>query len=234
MRRAAAAAVVLLLARGAAADVVLTSENLNAALKTIERLARDARPGPAAADDLFQLATEADALAALLNAEVAAHGFQQRPLLDLALQRTRELGVGVAYRDDKRKYFYDCAAFEAYLRAQPAGPHALDATFKLIERDFYRTRPDDADAVRRAADRIRAFLSRHSRYGRNAEVMLFLAIDYRDLYRHYADRDPRLAARYGHLAERQLASISRGYPAAEHARIAREMLRRLIAERQSR
>src|SRR5207237_436261 len=104
-RPLALAAAMILAADAARADVIMTSAGLNTTLKTMERLERQMADGSAApqAEAIFQLAAEADALASLLNAEVESHGMEQRELIDLALSRTKALGIVIAYNRDKKK-----------------------------------------------------------------------------------------------------------------------------------
>lgn len=235
MRRALLAALLVgcASARDLRADIILSSTGLNNTLKTMERLRQQMQAGgPAArAEALFQLATEADALAALINDEVAAHGSQEKPLIDLAVARTGELGVGIAYNRDKKKFFYDNAAFREYVKSNPRGPRVADAEFKTLEGEFFQSSQDDATAVAASSQRKAAFLRRYPRFKRNAEVSLMLSIDYRDLFRYY-DRaaDAANRARYLALTRRQLGATSRTYRGTDEAKIAAEILKRLDAE----
>ena len=140
MRRARAtlAALAVLVGARASADVLLTSENLNAALKNLERLQIKRQEGTpeARAAATFDLGVEADVLSTLLSDEVAAHGMQERLLLELALRRTREIGVGIAWMIAKDRFFYDGEAFRLYLRMAPRGPRAAESAFWLLCRRF--------------------------------------------------------------------------------------------------
>lgn len=240
VRRTARLAVLLVGLVGVAeprADVILSSTGLNNALKTMERLRQEIQTGgPAArAEALFQLGSEADALAALINDEVAAHGSQEKPLIDLAVARTGELGVAIAYNRDKKKFFYDNASFREYVKAHPKGPRIADAEFKILEGEFFQSSQTDADSVKASSERKAAFLRRHPRFKRNSEVSLMLSIDYRDLFRHH-DRagDAANRARYLALTRRQLGATSRTYPGTDEGKIAAEILKRLDAELQDR
>ncbi len=125
-RTAAAAIAMMVVATPAHADVIMSAPALNATLKTMEKLARQTASNARTERDAawFELGAEADALASIMNLEVESHGMQERELLDLALGRTRELGVAIVYNRDKKKFFYDGAAFAAYLKAAPRGVHA--------------------------------------------------------------------------------------------------------------
>ena len=226
-RRAVAlgAAVVLVanIAGAAHADVIMSAAGLNTTLKTMERLTRETGP-----DSRFKLAVEADALAALMNQEVESHGMQERALLDLALSRTKELGIGIAYNREKKKFFYDGAAFAAYLKEAPRGAHAAEAEFALITYQFYQSTGTDVAATIGAADAKKKFLARYPTFSESAELRLYLAVDYRDLSRKYADaHDSANADRYRRLARSECQQIVRLYPDSEQADAARQMLRNL-------
>jgi hypothetical protein len=219
------------------ADIILSSTGLNNTLKTMERLKQQMETAGQAArsEALFQLGVEADALASLINDEVAAHGSQEKPLIDLAVARTGELGVAIAYNREKKKFFYDNAAFREYIKANPTGPRAADAEFKILEGEFFQSSQHDAATVKSSADRKAAFLRRYRRFTRNREVSLMLSIDYRDLFRHYDGAgDAANRKRYLGLTRRQLSATSRAYPGTDEAKIAAEILKRLDAELQKR
>jgi hypothetical protein len=226
-RRAIAigAVLILLAAMGeiAHADVIMSAAGLNTTLKTMGRLTREG-----GADNTFRLAVEADALATLMNQEVESHGMQERALLDLALSRTKELGVGIAYNREKKKFFYDGAAFAQYLKAVPRGPHAAAAEFALLSYQFYQSTGTDAAVTIAAADAKKKFLARYPGFAEIAELRLYLAVDYRDLSRKYGDaNDAANAEKYRRLARAECQRIVRLYPRSEQAGAARQMLQRL-------
>jgi hypothetical protein len=174
---------------------------------------------------------EADALASLMNDEVDAHGMQEKALLDLALSRTRELSVVIAYHRDKRKFFYDGRGFEHYLAAAPKGPHAAASEHKLIALKFYKSKGDDPAALAAGAAEKLAFLKRYPAVAEAAEVSLFLAIDYRDLSRLHRDRGEKgAAAKYDGLARQWLTTIQKKYPKTEQAEVAGQVLERMKAD----
>jgi TolA-binding protein len=230
----AAAAVGVVLAAGAArADVIMTPAGLNATLKTMERLQHEKAAGAPAprANAAFEVGVEADRLATLMNEEVASHGMEQGELIDLALARTKALGVAIAYNRDKKKFFYDGAAFEEYLRLAPAGPHAAEAQFVLLSYQFYQSDGGDVQQLLAASAAKKQFLARHPAFKANAELSLFLAVDYRDLYRHYREaRDAAAAEKYRLLTRAEYRRIARQYPGTEQASSARQLLRRFDEE----
>jgi len=233
-RRPLALAAALVLVAGAArADVIMTAAGLNATLKTMERLTQEMSRGSDAqrADATFQLGVQADALATLMNEEVASHGMEQRELLDLALSRTKELVVAIAYNRDKKKFFYDGAAFRQYLKAAPRGAHAADAEFTLIAYQFYQSDGGDVQRLLAAAAAKKSFLARYPAFKADAELSLYLAIDYRDLYLHHRDGGETAAAeKYRLLTRAEYQRIARRYPGTEQASTARQLLRRFDEE----
>jgi len=233
-RRSLALAAALVVVAGAArADVIMTAAGLNATLKTMERLTQETSKGSDAqrAEATFQLGVQADALATLMNEEVASHGMEQRELIDLALGRTRELGIAITYSRDKKKFFYDGEAFRQYVKASPRGAHAADAEFTLIAYQFYLSDGSDEQQLLAAADAKKRFLAKYPAFKADAELSLYLAIDYRDLYLHYRDGGEKAAAeKYRLLTRAEYQRIARRYPGTEQATTARQLLRRFDEE----
>jgi len=228
-RRTAAATLALaLVAAPAAADVIMSAPALNASLKTMAKLKQQANAGPERAAALFQLGAEADGLASLMNLEVESHGMQERELLDLALDRTKELGIAVTYHRDKKKFFYDGAAFAEYLKEAPRGTHAATAEFKLLSYRFYQLSATDIRALTAAADATKGFLARYPRFASTAEVRLYLAVDYRDLHRRSVEeRDGVNAEKWRRLARTECLRIARQFPDTDQADAARQLLQTL-------
>lgn len=211
------------------ADVFLTSQNLNDALKSMGRLRQQATNGTLAerAEASFMMGMEAEALATLMSDEVIAHGNQEQLLLDLALERTKELGVAISYSREKRKFFYDGAAFRDYLTMAPDGPQAAKAGFKVLEGEFYQSSGTDPKAILDAAAKKAQFLKKYPTFELNAEVNLMLAIDYRDLYRHYDEAgDTANRRKYRDLVRTQYRLVSRRYPGTEQGDAATKLLAR--------
>jgi hypothetical protein len=229
-RSAAAAIAMLLVALTAHADVIMSAPALNTTLKTMEKLARETKGDVSVrrAEALFKLGAEADGLASIMNLEVESHGMQERELLDLALGRTKELGIVIAYNREKKKFFYDGAAFAEYLKQAPRGEHAADSEFKLISYRFYQSSGADTATLAAAAAAKKAFLARYRTFEGNAEVRLYLAVDYRDLQRRFAEaKDEASAAKYRDLARAECRRITRQYPRTEQADAAKQLLRGL-------
>ena len=133
---------------------------------------------------------------------------QERELIDLGLSRTKELGVGVAYNREKKKFFYDGAGFQQYLALAPQSGHAAEAEFALLSYQFYQSSGTDPAAVTAAAAAKQRFLTRFPKFKDNAELSLFLAVDYRDLHRHYRQaHDAANAEKYRLLTRRERGQL---------------------------
>lgn len=224
---------VIAMAATLSADIILSAAVLNDALKKMQRLRQtiESSSGAARAEAVFELGAAADALATLINDEVAEHGSQEKALIDLGIARTRELGIVIAYNSGKKKFFYDNAAFREYLTATPRGAHAEQASFKLIEGEFFQSEPNDIKGIEAATERKRAFLQRYPRSAGAPEVHLMLSVDYRDLFRHYdAAGDQVRRVRFRDAARQQMRELMKRFPDTEQAEIARRMLQRFDNE----
>jgi hypothetical protein len=234
-RAVALTAAFLVIAGAARADIIMSAAGLNATLKRMERLTAQAASGAGAAraQAVFRIGMEADGLASLINDEIVSHGTQERDLIDLALQRTKEIGISIAYNRDKKKFFYDGAAFRQYLSAAPNGDHAAEAEFTLISYQFYQSDGSDVRALVAGADAKKTFLARYPKFKGNAELSLYLAIDYRDAYRHYRGaHDTANAEKYRQLTRAEYQRIARQYAGTEQADSARGLLQRFDEETQ--
>lgn len=231
---ALALAFVGVLATGVAdADVVLSAEKLNAALKQMQRLqpGGENSTGAASANAVFALGEEASVLAELMSREVAAHGRQQQPMLDLALRRTSSLGVDIAWSTDHERYFYDGAAYRRYLQLAPGGPHAAESMFRVLWYDFYHAAADEHAVLVAQAAYKKEFLRRFPDFGKAAEAGLFLAIDYRDLWRDCREIEAEdCDGRYFALARDQFRRVTVEHAGTDEAEIASRLLRRFEAE----
>ena len=234
MKRAIAALVLVFAAAPMLrADVILTSENLNESLKTMQRLQQQASQGAKAeqVEALFDLGVASDALASLLTDEVAEHGMQETQLLELAMRRTREMGHQIEWSIEKRRFFYEGAAFRAYLQQAPKGRRGAEASFWMVETEFYKTGREDAPGILKAVEHKKNFLKAYPRFKLVADVGVFLAIDYRDLYRRHASLGETAAARrFRKLAREQLTRVASSDPSSEAGRIALETRKQLDAE----
>lgn len=204
-------------------DIILSPAKLNETLQNLTRLKQKGA--------LVELGLEADAFASLLTEEVAAHGNQEKRLIDVGLARAKELGVSISYNRDKKRFYYDGQAFEQYLKRAPRGKDAARAKFKLIELRFYQSDGSDLSGMLSAAAAKKEFLTQYPKFEDNAEINLFLAIDYRDIYRRHAKaKDAANRAKYEQLTVQQMEKITREFPGTEQAEVAAQLLDRFRQE----
>jgi hypothetical protein len=173
-----------------------------------------ARAPGAGAETLYALAEAVEALVALLNEDVAVHG---RPTFftEALVRRLEAYGITVTLEPRTRTYAYDLAAFAAYLERAPRGPHAADAAFRLLDRDFHAALGAELGAlghrdVRALLGAIAAeerFLRDHPRHPRAPRVRFFLAVDAFRAARH--QDDGARAAAWAERARRALARVVR-------------------------
>ena len=113
--------------------------------------------------------------------------------------------------------------------------HAEQATFKLIEADFFQSEPTDIGGIEAGTLRKQAFLRQYPASAGAPEVHLMLSVDYRDLFRHYDAAGDRLKrTRYRDAARQQMRELMKRFPETEQAEIARRMLQRFDDELRAR
>ena len=216
-----------------AADIFLTSENLNASLKDMQRLQRQFLNvvGEERNNILYQLGIEADTLAKLLTDEVAAHGPQNEGLISLALERTEKIAIDISWYGQHQSFYYDGSAFEQYLRASPEGQHAPDSLYRQIKRNFYLIADGSTQDLISSSNAKKQFIGRYPDFAEIHELELFLAIDLRDLWRHYRASSDNAAARdMEYQVREQYERIIDRYQDREAADIARRLLARFEEE----
>jgi hypothetical protein len=218
------------------AHIWLTPEELDSAIRDIERSQRSiesADTAPDKAQASFELAQAASTLATFLNDEYAVHGNEQEELLAAAVEMASEVGVTIVWSDYHERYFYDGAGYERYVELAPDGPQAAESAYQLIELHFYQVDETSIEELAKRADAKRRFLDRFPDFHASPRVSMFLGIDYRDLWRQCRmDQDEACTAKYAQLAEEQFRSISTEYSKSEISEVARRMLDRFEKERQ--
>lgn len=179
----------------------------------------------------FEFAGAASELTSLMNEEVTAHGMEQRRLLEEAVARAGELGANIVWSEDHKRYFYLGEAYRKYLALAPEGLHAVDSRYHLIGIDFYQGDSKDlATLAARAADK-RDFLERYPAFGDADRVAIYLAVDYRDLWRLCTKQDScDSAEKYAELLREHLAWVAGHFTGGKTADLAREFLRRFEEE----
>jgi hypothetical protein len=229
-----AVALVLVAVAPVAGHVALDPERAEEALRAVATNHAAAREGhgEASLDALFKLGEAAARLIEMLNQDLAAHG--ETSLFDqMLVKRLQAYGVRVTFSETAKRYAYDHAAFEEYLKRAPRGPRAPDARFKLIARDFHATLgPDpavlvnaDMSALLRAIATEERFLRDYAGHEKTDQVRFFLAVDFYRASRNTADA--ARAARYAERARRELAVVVARSPETFEARAAEALLERL-------
>ncbi len=213
------------------ADIFLTSENLNSALKQMQRSQIQMQNQQDYETELYTLGKTADDLAILLSDEVKAHGAENKMLIELALERTKRLQVNISWYGRHSKFFYDGKALYDYLRLYPDGEFKMDSQFRTITREFFLSVPQGEQALQNAIAKKTSFITDFPEHKDISEIEFYLAIDYRDLWRHYRqNQDTDLASSTEKVTRQQLQHIIEKYQDKEEAEIARRLLDRFIAE----
>lgn len=227
-------ALLLLAFCSAHAHVQLSGPILNTAIDDIQRLQENAANSDEAgakAAALFEIASIATEIVSLMNADVVAHNAAQAELLSESLRRVNAIGLGISWSEEHKRYFYDCAGYQEYLRLMPDGVRAADSLFHVLERSYYLDDNVDTNALElRAAEKF-GFLRRFPDYGEAAKIRIFLSIDYRDLSRLCRERkDKECDTTFNMLAREQLQLIIDDTPDSPHAAVAVGLLDRFEQE----
>jgi hypothetical protein len=216
------------------AHIPLTPTILNDALIEIEQaqaaVSEETESGNRAAA-LYVSAVAASKLTTLLNQEVQLHGFDQKALLDAAVARALELGAEIIWSEDHEQYFYTGDAYRQYLAIVPNGIEAANSRYQLIELGFYlgSTESREEQAARAAVESD--FLRVYPEFGNAERVAMFLAIDYRDLWRLCSASDDRdCAEHYAKLNREHLDAVAARYADGRTGELARTLLQRFEAE----
>lgn len=228
------AAVLLFTSAVALAHVWLSAEIVDGAMADLRKFTERAETAADRGDRAaawFEVATTASELTDLMNEEVAGHGREQQRLLDEAVARAGEIGVRIAWSAEHQRYFYLGDAYARYLSATPDGINAADSRYRLIEVDFYHGDAGDFDMLVRRADDKRDFLQKYPAFGDAGRVAMFLAVDYRDLWRQCRERtDETCAARYAKRLREHLAAAADRYADDRTGPLLQEFSRRFEIE----
>ena len=215
----------------ALADVFLTSENLNTALKQIQRSQVQIQNQQDYETALYTLGKSADDLAKLLTDEVEAHGAENEKLIELALDRTKNIQVNISWEGRNSRFFYDGHALSEYLEKYPDGQYRMDTLYRTITRDFFLVLPEGENELLATIEKKKSFIHQYSDFEKLSEIELYLAIDYRDLWRlQKNNQDVNLISQTAMTARTQLQRIIDEYNQEDEGEIARRLLERFIVE----
>ncbi len=222
---------VLILPHIANADIFLTSENLNTALKQIQRSQLQIQNQDDPESALYSLGKTADDLAILLSDEVEAHGAENEKLIELALDRTQRLQVNISWFGRHSKFFYDGKALYEYLDLYPDGEYKMDSQFRTITQEFFLSVPQGEEGLLNAITKKETFIKDFPNHNDISEIEFYLAIDYRDLWRHYhGSSDNQQSSQAADATRKQLEHIIEKYRDRDEGEIARRLLERFLVE----
>lgn len=223
-----------LLAAGAAlAHIPLTPAIVDDAFEEIAEAraaAETAGDADARAAAYYELAVASTKLMELLNQEFRLHGTEQLDLLHDTVVTAMSRGVEIIWSPAHERYFYKGTAFRQYLELRPGGVNAANSLYHLIETGFYLGDPADQSSLLERVEMARDFLTRFPGVGPAGDVAMFLAIDYRDLWRLCNEtKDDECADRYVVLNREHLAATIAGKN-ERASKLARSFLARFESE----
>lgn len=179
---------------------------------------------------ILNIGFQAHTLMKLINMEIQAHGTLQQGLIDLAVRRCREMGVGILYFEKTALYFYDFKEFEEYLKIAPQGQYVDEARFALIERSSYKHVAGEKPSewlLQQVGDK-KQFLREYPSFRKRAELEMLLTLDYYELYFIYLERrELKKSQQYKEWTLQLCRHIVEAFPDTEAANFARNLLIRL-------
>ena len=212
----------------------MTAAILDDAFENLQlaRAAADAKTSTAKqALAIYDLAIKATDLMSMLNQEIVLHGMERQDLLDEAVSRAAALGIEITWSEDHQRYFYTGRAYRRYLELMPEGLNAVNSRYHLIETDFYRGDAESREELAARAAMEKDFLQRYPEFDDSRRVAMFLAIDYRDLWRLCRGTDDlECSDRYAKLMRDHLDVTSTRYADDKTGQLARTLLQRFEAE----
>jgi len=202
-------------------------EDIEQAQATVDAATETAKKAAA----VYDLALKANGLMLLLNQEIQLHGMDQQSLLDEAVAGAAGLGIEITWSEDHQRYFYTGRAYHRYLELMPDGLYAANSRYHLIETGFYRGDAGNREELAARTAIESDFLRRHPEFSNAGRVAMFLAIDYRDLWRTCrAADDFECMDRYAQLNRDHLAAVSARYADSKTGEFARTLQQRFEAE----
>jgi len=213
------------------ADVFLTSENLNSALKQMQRSQLQIQKNEEHEFALYTLGKTADDLAKLLSDEVEAHANENEKLIELALERSKGIQINIFWEGRNSRFFYDGKVLNEYLERYPEGQYRMDSLYRTITRDFFLLVPEGENELKVIIEKKESFKNKYPDFENLSEIEFYLAIDYRDLWRHYRDiKALDLADQMAITTRQQFQLIFEKYRDKDEGEIARRLLERFIVE----
>lgn len=224
----------LFFAGSASGHIPLTPAILDDAFESLQlaRAAANAETTTAKkASAIYDFAIKATDLMMMLNQEINLHGMERQDLLDEAVARAAGLDIEITWSEDHQRYFYTGSAYRRYLELMPEGLNAANSRYHLIETGFYRGNAENREDLAARAATESDFLQRYPEYDNSRRVAMFLAIDYRDIWRICRAMDDReCMERYAKLIREHLAAVSARYAEDKTGQLARSLLQRFEQE----
>jgi hypothetical protein len=219
--RAALAAALCVGAAAACAHDLITAEAAARYLAQADRLLtvlRSEDPAPRRAEASTTLGRQLDEIRDLLNRDLAAHGRLQGLPTEYLVGALRERGVRLQVDPALGRYPANLSYYRDALALAPDGPHAADASLRLLQGYFYDSFTDDPLQPReqswhRLQEQIQLgerFLHRNPQHADREEVEFILAVHYVQAARSGPDAATRLA--YSARARRAASSFRTRYP----------------------
>lgn len=209
---------------------ILGPVQVNQSLKSIQQSQTTLRSNVSASEKeeaLFKIGVEAYALMKLINSDISEHGRENQGLIDLAINRSKTMGVNIQLAAGKDYYMYDFEAFTSYLKLAPRGNYAAEARFALIEKSFYDEHRDQRtpQLLLKQIEQKKQLLQEFPNLSRRADLQMFLILDYLELYTEYLERrDLAKSTQYRDRALELCRQVMKNHPDSDAANFARDLL----------
>ena len=198
-----------------------------------------ASEGPAAkrARAHLDLGKTLDEIRELLNRDLDAHGRVQGLPSNFLMSELKARGAELAYSPETNRFLANLQYYREALNLAPSGPAAADASFRLLQGNFYDSftidplRPTSQTGAQ-LAGQIRLaeeFLGKYPRHAGGEEISFILAIHYVQAARA-AERETDKAA-FARKARAMAGEFAKTYPESLRAAALPHLLEGLPADR---
>ena len=209
---------------------ILGPVQVNQSLKSIQQAQTTFRSNVSASEKeeaLFKIGVQAYELMKLINYDISEHGRENQGLIDVAINRSKTMGVNIQLAAGKDYYMYDFEAFTSYLKLAPRGSYAPDARFALIEKSFYDEHRGQKtpQLLLKEIEEKKQLLQEFPNLSRRADLQMFLILDYLQLHTDYLEKkDLAKSTQYKDLALELCRQVMKNYPDTGAADFARDLL----------
>ena len=212
---------------------ILGPVQVNQSLKSIQQAQTTLRSNVSAGEKeeaLFKIGVEAYELMKLINYDISEHGRENQGLIDVAINRSKTMGVNIQLAAGKDYYMYDFEAFTSYLKLAPRGSYVPDARFALIEKSFYDEHRGQRtpQLLLKQIEEKKQLLQEFPNLSRRADLQMFVILDYLQLHTDYLEKkDLAKSTQYRDLALELCRQVMKNYPDTGAADFARDLLLKL-------